>query len=237
MSHFVTGIIIPKDVFERGEIEIRKYISEKMKKYNENVEVEPYIKSYKSKSKEYLENKIQEYEEIINDSEFSKRSEENQERCLDKLNYHKNVSPEEFWEEICSSYDDDEFDSEGNIISTYNPNSKWDWYRIGGRWDGQYIDNYYKSSENGFNFGDEHTTIENNSQTVKEYKKRFNINPEEYSMFSYLDLEGNWLERGSMGWWGFVSEEKEQSSYTEEILKFLNKQKDEDYIINLDCHI
>lgn len=33
--------------------------------------------------------------------------------------------------------DEDNVDEEGNILSTYNPESKWDWYSIGGRWNGE----------------------------------------------------------------------------------------------------
>lgn len=32
---------------------------------------------------------------------------------------------------------DDELNEDGDLISTYNPNSKWDWYDVGGRWGGQ----------------------------------------------------------------------------------------------------
>lgn len=31
-------------------------------------------------------------------------------------------------------YSDDTLDIDGNVMSTYNPNSRWDWYSIGGRW-------------------------------------------------------------------------------------------------------
>lgn len=32
-----------------------------------------------------------------------------------------------------------ELDENGNTLSTYNPNSKWDWYQVGGRWVGTFI--------------------------------------------------------------------------------------------------
>ena len=39
--------------------------------------------------------------------------------------------------EYGTRYDDPEhLDEDGNRHSTYNPNSKWDWYSIGGRWNG-----------------------------------------------------------------------------------------------------
>lgn len=62
------------------------------------------------------------------------------------------------------------FDKKENkhfYLSTYNPNGEWDWYRVGGRWDGWIVDNE-QSSNNGFNFDKVHETIENNSCTVKE---------------------------------------------------------------------
>lgn len=29
---------------------------------------------------------------------------------------------------------EDRLDENGNLLSTYNPDSKWDWYKTGGRW-------------------------------------------------------------------------------------------------------
>lgn len=37
---------------------------------------------------------------------------------------------------IASDYASDMKDDDGNLYSTYNPNSKWDWYQEGGRWSG-----------------------------------------------------------------------------------------------------
>ena len=31
-------------------------------------------------------------------------------------------------------FDEDMIKQNGDLLSTYNPNSKWDWYTIGGRW-------------------------------------------------------------------------------------------------------
>jgi len=40
------------------------------------------------------------------------------------------------YREFVSWYHGEEaqLDSEGNLLTTYNPNSKWDWFAIGGRW-------------------------------------------------------------------------------------------------------
>ena len=44
---------------------------------------------------------------------------------------------EECWDAVAADYEDDMKDEEGNLYTTYNPNSKWDWYSIGGRWGGE----------------------------------------------------------------------------------------------------
>ena len=49
-------------------------------------------------------------------------------------NAHK--SDEKCWEWMAVSYPDDLMDEDGNLYTRYNPSSKWDWYVIGGRWDG-----------------------------------------------------------------------------------------------------
>lgn len=42
---------------------------------------------------------------------------------------------EEIWQTMASEYDN-RTDYNGNIYTTYNPNAKWDWYQVGGRWGG-----------------------------------------------------------------------------------------------------
>ena len=50
------------------------------------------------------------------------------------------MSDEDFYHhEIVPYLKDGVVDKDGNIISTYNPDSKWDWYEIGGRWSGMLL--------------------------------------------------------------------------------------------------
>jgi hypothetical protein len=44
-------------------------------------------------------------------------------------------SDEEIWQIVADWYGG-KTDDDGNIYSTYNPNSKWDWYEVGGRFSG-----------------------------------------------------------------------------------------------------
>ena len=47
--------------------------------------------------------------------------------------YNKNKSDDECWAIMA---DGERTDEDGNILTTYNPQSKWDWWEVGGRWSG-----------------------------------------------------------------------------------------------------
>lgn len=50
-------------------------------------------------------------------------------------------------------------------------------------------------------------------------------------------LDGKWYEKGEMGWWGVVSDEKEQDKWDEEFERLLNNTSDETLLTVVDCHI
>lgn len=45
-------------------------------------------------------------------------------------------SDDECWQFFTEGYDRDMVDEEGNLYTTYNPQSRWDWWVVGGRWSG-----------------------------------------------------------------------------------------------------
>lgn len=85
-------------------------VDELLAPYDEEIKVAPYIKYTKQEAIEYVRKKWKGYEDK-SDSE-----------CYDA-----------FAEDYISEGMTDE---DGNLYSTYNPNSKWDWYQKGGRWSG-----------------------------------------------------------------------------------------------------
>lgn len=159
MTHFVVGIIIPKEEINRAE----SYIDEVMYPYSETLEVEPYIDKTKEEvEKEFLNFKMELKEKIAENkvSDYEEKYIENEQI--------KEISIKEW---VKDWYGQD-LDSKGNLLSTFNKKSFWDWYRIGGRWDGILTDNKQRSQD-GFNFDDKHETIANNSIKVKELLKKY----------------------------------------------------------------
>ncbi len=98
MSHYAV-LVIHKE---------NQDIEELLAPYDENLEVEPYLK-YK-------------YDEAIKKA---------------KEEYDDNYSEKELIKNYADDYGYIILDD--GLYSTYNPNSKWDWYQIGGRFDGELI--------------------------------------------------------------------------------------------------
>src|SRR5699024_9687342 len=89
-------------------------------------------------------------------------------------------------------------DSDGSwrSYSTYNPKSKWDWYKLGGRWSGM-------------------IKLHNGTQVDKaKIKDIANLN--ELKTFAVLK-DGQWYEKGEMGWFGMSSNDKEKRDWHNEI--------------------
>ena len=118
MSHFV-GLCF-------GE-----YWQSNLEQYDENLEVEPYVKYTKQEAIE------EEKDRYLRKYNYTKRIPSDQnllEENIQILLKSENLTDEEAWEAIKEwGYDIDE---EENLLTTYNPDSKWDWYAVGGRWDG-----------------------------------------------------------------------------------------------------
>jgi hypothetical protein len=191
MTHFTVGIIIPLD-----ESEIESFIAEQMERYYEHSDCEPYVCYSVEEAAAELERDIKRLERIIErqhpDYDLAK--------CRAMLAGLRRTTPERKYREHLRGHES--FNDQGEPLSTYNPDSKWDWYRIGGRWDG-WITGNEQSSDNGYNFAGCHETIENNMATTGEALDR-NLIPH-----AIVTPDGLWHERGQMGWWANLITENE----------------------------
>lgn len=153
MSHYSVAVITKSGTEE----EVVNLLSP----FNENLDVEPYmvatkkeaIEEGKEEAKTSLEYYIKQKEKLEKDidNHFSLLSKEEYENRMDDINeeikkysdYDK-WTDEQYYQEYInynfgSTHDigglkeDGYIDDEGNIYDTYNENSKWDWYVIGGR--------------------------------------------------------------------------------------------------------
>ena len=173
------------------------------------------------------------------------------------VEYFKQGYPE-FWNSFDETYAKFGEDWNGNrwrkdengvwaIYSTYNPDSKWDWYSVGNRWDnsiktkdGQFV-NMCKFGEIDFEpypddcYEDGEDWAGNPCKKLKDgyewhYDNKNNI------PFCII-IDGVWYERGDMGWWGIVANEKGTEEWNGEVSALLENIPADSTVYNVDFHI
>lgn len=168
-----------------------------------------------------------------------------------------------------------------------NPNQKWDWYQLGGRWSGSLLinsDSEWLVGDKGLMGSCSHDKNDNtetekwcdcaqiknvlwdkmlekekellakqydeviNDENEKKYatwmydikdgmtKEEYVENASRFSTFAVITPDGKWHEKGKMGWWACVSDEKEnwKDDYYEAFIKNANP---EYWLAIVDCHI
>ena len=219
MSHFTVYVFTNRD---------GKTVEDLLAPYDENIECAPYIQYTKAQAIVHVREDIEDYKHSSYYIEFMADPESYREKHKDHpdhLNYLENVYPnklkwsdEQCYESMRDYYDDDMVDEEGNLYSTYNPNSKWDWYEVGGRWHGGLVTKEGNTTNKGY---------------VSEIDWEKTGTP-----FAFITPNGRWHEKGEMGWWAIVSNEKEEDNWETEFKNELNKLMSDDLCVTLvDCHI
>ena len=118
------------------------------------------------------------------------------------------------------------YDSERDVYvrwTTYNPKSQWDWYEVGGRWEGffkltgedRWVDSAYKG------------------EIDFEGMKQQDIEP---LTFAYVK-DGEWHERAQMGWFAVTSNERPEGEWEKEFKDMLDSLPDDTLLTLFDCHI
>lgn len=206
MSHFAVYVVVPKE----DMLNMEDYIENILAPYWEELEVKPYI----SEKKEEIEAKFEEIKKQINETDLDKLPD-----YLRPYKREKDINKMSI-KEFCKSWYGEEMDKAGNTLTTYNPNSKWDWFEIGGRFEKRFIENGIPSDK---------IQIKEliDTTTNKDFK---NLVP-----FAFVNREGKWFEQGNMGWFGISSNEKD--IWIDEFKELLLNENPEDYLIIVDCHI
>lgn len=199
--------------------------------YDENIVVEPYVEYNKEEAIAKVRKEIEDYkngpyaEYIKNPEEYEKKY-----KCTKKyIEFLKNEFPKKInwtddqcYDDMKEYYDSDMIDKDGNLLSKYNPKSKWDWYEVGGRWCGGIPMKTNTKLE-----------IKSCNECMVSQIDMDKISPP----YAYVDTNGNWNERGKMGWFGISTNDKDEKSWDDEFKKFINNQKKSTIVTLVDCHI
>lgn len=134
------------------------------------------------------------------------------------------------FESFAKNYHGVDPNEDGKFGYYHNPNSKWDWYQLGGRWSGLIK---LKDGANGL-VGESGTF--NNPTGIDQAKKSDITNLDELSTFAVLK-DGEWFEKGEMGWWGMVSNPKDDEEWETQFKSLLSSLSEDTLISIYDCHI
>jgi hypothetical protein len=188
MSHAVLAVILPV-----GQDATEEYLNSRMEPYSENLEVPEYDEPCYC-----IGGKARRAAEVATNAKFGtiddvreafwathgKDSEEVQKREWESL-----TDPRWQFEKKCFDNHPDKAKADpeckvchgtGTLKSTRNPKAKWDWWVVGGRWPG-FIE--------GKDIGPVSALLA------------------EDPPFAIMTPDGEWHEKGELGWWGSVSDE------------------------------
>lgn len=227
MSHFTCYVLVPKDTpFDA----FQPYLDRVFEPFNENREVSPYPEKcwcVGSVERRRIYAAVEAaYPNPNDDDALWSARRAMQARLLEDPNNAALCAPEADCEECHGT---------GIYQSTYNPESKWDWWRVGGRWDGAIQGERRDDGDGGFNFGPEHQELRNNVIRSEPLKKQIHTGAQS-PPFSMLTLDGKWHESGKMGWWAMVSDEKGAEVWRETVVELLDQAGD-CWVVACDLHI
>jgi hypothetical protein len=207
MTHFTVAIIVPSNEL----VNLQAFIAGQMAPFDENTEVESYVSYSVEQAKTDIARDISRFERIIDRQDANY----NLEKCQEHLQKLRATTPEEKYREHIQFHE--HFNGNGEPTSTYNPDSKWDWFVIGGRWDGWVNDRETSKEAVIDNIATTETALERNKVP-----------------HAIITPDGQWHEHGQMGWWGIMLTE---NSGWESQSRSLLSQFPGHHIIILDAHI
>lgn len=187
MSHFIVTVALKYGPADEVKDELNRVLD----RFDENKEVEPYG--------------AETVEEITSTELYLNW----------KAEMHPNLSQDEALKLWLG--EDVQFDAEGRRITTYNPDSKWDWWVVGGRWEG------YLTLKSG-----EKVDVAEVSELAPEAIP---------APFAYVDTDGEWHEKGQMGWFGVARNEADDKIWTRRYLNWVSSLPKDTILVAVDCHI
>ena len=191
-------------------------------RYYEGLEVEAYIAYTKEEAIDHVKKaRANNYEFAIDALRNPNLDSGLKEHYQDIVDRGLFISYEDAWKEAQDwGY---EIDEDENLLSTYNPESKWDWYSVGGRWDGFL---HYKDTEPGF--------AETNEAYIHELDMDYLL---EHTPFCFVTEDGEWREKGEMGWWCSVSNEKSEETWKQQFIDYVKSLDANCLVTVVDFHI
>lgn len=219
MSHMTVVVAIPGAVPRE---ELRGELEKALAPYDETLEVKPYVGT--SKAEVDADERFQKWWKEASTPAFALSGAANGERRYT-------------YAEAVREWYGGETDKDGNVLSTYNPKSQWDWWVVGGRWAGHWklkdgAERAIPSEPGAFTPDEIHDLTRGDAARKSEIVWDDAAEP-----FAYVDLAGEWHEKGRMGWWGMTHGEMAESQWVTAFSDWLGELPDDTWLVLVDAHI
>lgn len=202
------------------------YWNNDLEQYAEDLEVDTYVEQTKEEAIAQVQrNQRKRYLEAVKALQIDNLNSQSMKFYQKIVDQGPSISKEEAWKEVLSwGY---ELDEDENLLSTYNPNAKWDWYCVGGRWNGFLV--LKERAKDG-------SIIEVNeayfSDIDWDYMKEWNRIP-----FCFVNEDGEWYEKGEMGWFAITTNEVDKDTWRAAFEEYISTVKDDCLVTVVDFHI
>ena len=234
-------------------------VEKQLAKYDEQLELEMHQVATKEQLIQKKRNWIEEYKNTVYaqflrdpvkykegcspehikylEEEFPKMLEWTDEQCYEGAieSYRWHIEDGEKW---CEIHED------GSLWETTNENAKWDWYQQGGRYRGAlklkepnpdaplYTGWQWRNSKDA---DTEYERLKAEGRCDQALVKDV-VNLDTLIPFAVVK-DGEWHERGEMGWWAIVSDEKEEDVWANEVRELVKDLPEDTLLTIIDCHI
>lgn len=257
MSHFTVTVALPGWLASSGKLmadtrrrQLEENLSEALAPFDENLVVERYVEYTREQLIAEGRKEIENYRTGL----YAKYLE-------DPDGYAKEVNPmhlkyisedfpkrlawtdDEVYQHQVGYYEPEDVGADGEVYSSRNPKSQWDWWSIGGRWHGYWhvkeAPAEWKSLTHPSLLLDRAgVETEAADPTRTDVARVREILPESLRpTFAYVGLDGEWTEQGQMGWWGITRNEKAQDEWDEQYLRWVASLPADAWLVLVDCHI
>lgn len=165
-------------------------------------------------------------------------------------------SDEQHYASAIEWYSPQDIGADGEVYSTHNAKSQWDWYSIGGRWA-----NYWKLAA-GASITDDsvvpdltHAAWTHRMQlsdvdsayvrerearavTHVDVARKFDIDfTDLHPTYAFVTSSGDWHEKGRMGWFGMSFDEMPQDDWNTQYAALVADEAENAWFVLVDCHI
>lgn len=239
MTHFIGAVIIPVDA-DRDE-----YLDQVLERYNEGREVPHWITKDEiiAEVRANIESyRTDLYARYLADPDTYARD------CFNPkhLEYLSTEFPQRLtWtDDQCYAHGAENFDEirkDGAGLRTYNPESQWDWWEIGGRWNdiyatrqGEPVTDFYANitaTKTALEAGEQ--VNPHKGEPDAEFPQRLPW----YYPHHLVTTDGEWHEAGHTGWFGYRSEDMSAVEWLARAIDLVGDEDPTATVVYIDFHI